>query len=411
MVDLSALIALLTALASAIPSASPGSLPSQAAEPPGQHCAAVIATGPDAPSITTGPSRQAGSTEPGQNTASPRPTRHQGRSTTTGDNDNAAAASSQQHTAPDDVSPSSTASHQLATRTANSSSRAPATATSGTTTPAPTTLATTATPRPSTSPEATSESVHPCVDRSSDPEPHATTEVPATEAPEGPVTDVPITDADVPADVLDLKDWSLTLPTGPGGDPDIVPPGQLAAGFENEYFQLNDAHDGVVFTAPVDGATTRNSSYPRSELREMNGTEEAAWSNTSGTHMLRVTAAVTALPESKPELVTAQIHGGDDDILQIRHEGNQLMVQYADGTKTVTLDRNYKLGTAYDIEIAAAENTVRVRYNGQPKVDLQLSGNAWYFKAGAYVQSNISKGDAANATGQVIIYSLNVEHA
>jgi len=160
----------------------------------------------------------------------------------------------------------------------------------------------------------------------------------------------------------------------------------------------------------VDGATTQNSSYPRSELREMNGNDEAAWSNTSGTHRLHVTLAVAGLPKSKPELVTAQIHDGDDDILQIRHEGNQIMAQYADGTRRVILDKDYQIGTAYDIEIIAAATTVQVRYNGRPRADLSLSGSTWYFKAGAYVQSNASKGDAANAVGQVIIYSLEIEH-
>ena len=199
------------------------------------------------------------------------------------------------------------------------------------------------------------------------------------------------------------------MPTGPQGDPDTVQPAQLV-GYTSSYFRLNDARDGVVFTAPVDGVTTRNSEYPRSELREMNGAEEAAWSNGSGTHVLRATEAVTELPESKPELVTAQIHGGDDDVMQVRLEGNHLMVRYADGAKQVTLDPDYRLGTPYDIEITAAANSVRVGYNGEPKVELPLSGSTWYFKAGAYVQSNPSKGDPITAAGQVVIYSLEVTH-
>jgi len=166
----------------------------------------------------------------------------------------------------------------------------------------------------------------------------------------------------------------------------------------------------VVFTAPVDGATTQNSAYPRSELREMNGEQKAAWSNGSGRHTLRATEAVTELPESKPEVVTAQIHGGDDDVMQIRLEGNHLMVQYADGGKQLTLDPDYRLGTPYDIEIVAAENAVQVGYNGEVKAELPLSGSTWYFKAGAYVQSNPTKGEAATAAGQVVIYSLEVTH-
>ena len=233
-------------------------------------------------------------------------------------------------------------------------------------------------------------------------------EPPSDRAPDGPARR-PTGGAAAPSDLVDLNNWYLTLPTGADGDPDTVQPAELA-GYSSSYFELNDDHDGVVFTAPVDGVTTRNSSYPRSELREMKGTEEASWSNGRGTHTLRATEAVTELPPAKPEMVTAQIHGGDDDIMQIRLEGNHLMVQYDDGAKQVTLDPNYRLGTPYDIEIVAAANAVQVRYNGEQKADLPLSGSTWYFKAGAYVQSNPGKGDAGTAAGQVIIYSLEVDH-
>lgn len=217
------------------------------------------------------------------------------------------------------------------------------------------------------------------------------------------------TDSGVPADLVDLANWYLTLPTGKDGDPDTIEGPRLAT-YSSAYFRLNESRDGIVLTAPVAGATTPNSAYPRSELREMNGTEEAAWSNGSGRHTLRATEAVTELPESKPELVTAQIHGGKDDVMQIRLEGNHLMVQYADGAKQVTLDPDYRLGTPYDIEIVAATNSISVGYNGEPKAELPLSGNTWYFKAGAYVQSNPTKGDAPTAQGQVVIYSLQVDH-
>lgn len=61
----------------------------------------------------------------------------------------------------------------------------------------------------------------------------------------------------------------------------------------------------------------------------MNGQEKAAWSNMSGVHTLKVAEAVTELPAVKPETVTAQIHDGNDDVMQIRLpvEGSHLMVQ------------------------------------------------------------------------------------
>jgi hypothetical protein len=267
----------------------------------------------------------------------------------------------------------------------------------------------------SADPPTSTRSRRPANDRCADPPPTPSDLDPldpGTTDPEpapDPSNDAPTTDVEAPSDLVDLGNWYLTLPTGPAGDPDTVQPAQLA-GYSSDYFRLNKSRDGVVFTAPVTGATTKNSHYPRSELREMNGMEEAAWSNEAGTHTLRATEAVTELPESKPELVTAQIHGGDDDVMQIRLEGNHLMVQYADGAKQVMLDPDYRLGTPYDIEIVAAAHSVQVSYDGNPKAELPLSGSTWYFKAGAYVQSNPSKGDASGAAGQVIIYALEVDH-
>jgi hypothetical protein len=123
--------------------------------------------------------------------------------------------------------------------------------------------------------------------------------------------------AQVPGDLIDLADWYLTLPTGKPGDPDTVENPDLEK-FTNAFFTLNDARDGVVFSAHGDGVTTKNSHYPRSELREMNGREKAAWSNTRGRHTLNVCEAITQVPSAKPEVVAAQIHDDKDDVLQIR---------------------------------------------------------------------------------------------
>jgi hypothetical protein len=214
----------------------------------------------------------------------------------------------------------------------------------------------------------------------------------------------------VPGDLLDLTNWYLTLPTGPKGDPDTVHQPQLAS-YRGEAFRLNDAGDGVIFTAPAGGTTTKNSKYPRSELREMRGSEMARWSNTSGTHTLTARQAVTALPTAKPEIVTAQIHGGDDDVMQVRLEGKRLLVQYDDGKREITIDPSYVLGRVFDVKIVAAGSRVQVYYNGVRKAEIKRSGSGWYFKAGSYVQSNTSKGDEPTACGQVVIYSLTVTHS
>jgi hypothetical protein len=213
-----------------------------------------------------------------------------------------------------------------------------------------------------------------------------------------------------PSDVLNLKNWSLTLPTGASGNPEDITPSKLPT-FSNKYFQLNGKRNGVIFNAPVGGVTTKNSKYPRSELREMTGEEKAAWSNTSGTHTLIAREAILAVPPVKPEIVTAQIHDGGDDVIQIRLEGKKLMVQYNDGKSEVPIDTNYKLGKVFDVKIVAANSKIEVYYNGKKKADIAKSGTGWYFKAGAYLQSNTEKGDTTGAPGKVAIYGLKVSHS
>ena len=166
-----------------------------------------------------------------------------------------------------------------------------------------------------------------------------------------------------------------------------------------------------MFSARGDGVTTKNSHYPRSELREMNGSEKAAWSNTSGTHTLDVCEAITQVPSAKPEVVGAQIHDDNDDVLQIRLEGQKLMVQYDDGKSEQVLDPDYQLGTPYHVRIVAADSKVDVLYNGEKKAELPLTGSGWYWKVGAYVQANGSKGDGAGSTGEVVVYKADISHS
>jgi poly(beta-D-mannuronate) lyase len=216
-----------------------------------------------------------------------------------------------------------------------------------------------------------------------------------------------------PADILNLSNWELTLPieTDHAGNPDIIKQPELATFTLNPYFLVNSTHDGVVFEANAGGATTSGSSYPRSELREMtdNGTNEASWSDTSGTHTMTIREAITHLPDVKPHVVAAQIHDTVSDVVMVRLEGTKLFIE-GDGNEIGVLDDNYQLGTIFSVSITAAGGHIKESYNGTQKVDYAHSGSGYYFKAGCYTQSNTSKGDAADAYGQVIIYNLDVSH-
>jgi hypothetical protein len=166
----------------------------------------------------------------------------------------------------------------------------------------------------------------------------------------------------------------------------------------------------VVFTANAGGVTTKNSTYPRSELREMNGDEMASWSNQTGTHTLSVRQAVTELPKAKPELVTAQIHDAESDVMEVRLEDRRLIARYADGKKEFVLDPDYALGTPYDLRIVATTGRIDVIHNGKQAGSIAQSGSGWYFKTGSYLQSNTEKGDAADAVGKVVLYQVDVTH-
>jgi hypothetical protein len=213
-----------------------------------------------------------------------------------------------------------------------------------------------------------------------------------------------------PGELIDTNEWYLTLPTGKAGSPDTIEGSNLAT-YHSKFFDLTGKRDGIVFHAGADGVTTKNSHYPRSELREMNGTEKASWSNTTGTHTLEVREAFTKLPDSKPEVVGVQIHDAEDDVMQIRLEGKTLMVRYNDGGSEAVLDPDYKLGTPFDTKIVAANGKVDVLYNGQKKAELPLSGSGWYWKVGAYVQSNASKGEGSGSAGEVVVYKADISHS
>lgn len=216
-----------------------------------------------------------------------------------------------------------------------------------------------------------------------------------------------------PATVLNLINWKLTLPveTSHAGNPDEIRQPELASFSQDPYFRLNEQMNGVVFRANVEGATTKGSTYPRSELREMTnfGKQSANWSSFGGTHTMIIKQAITHLPDVKPEIVAGQIHDASDDVIMVRLEGKRLFIE-GSGQVIGELDPDYSLGTVFSVIIVAGSGRIKVYYNDVQKVDYAKSGQGYYFKAGCYTQSNLSKGDQAGAYGEVVIYDLQVSH-
>lgn len=216
-----------------------------------------------------------------------------------------------------------------------------------------------------------------------------------------------------PAQVLDISNCKQTLPVGKSGKPKEVTQPALATYTSDPFFKANATCDGVIFRAPVNGVTTSNSGYPRSELREMTngGKDNAKWSTTSGTHTMFIDEAITAVPKKKKHVVAGQIHGADDDLIVVRLEFPKLFIDI-NGKTGPTLDAKYTLGKRFTVKFVAEGGKVKIYYNGSqnPIYTLNKSTSGCYFKAGAYTQSNCSKESdcSSNNFGEVVIYNLSL---
>lgn len=217
----------------------------------------------------------------------------------------------------------------------------------------------------------------------------------------------------LPAELIDLSRWKVTLPVSEveGGNALEVKQPVLAS-YENvDYFFTNKKSDAVIFRAHCGGSTTKNSKYPRCELREMkaDGKGRASWSTESKhKRTLTMRAAITKIPEVKKHVVCAQIHDSKNDLIMVRLEGRHLFIE-RNPFEDVSITRDYELGTVFNLKIEAESGVVKVSYNGEEKMAWKVSRDGCYFKAGCYTQSNVSKGDRADAGGEVEIYQLVVK--
>ncbi len=223
--------------------------------------------------------------------------------------------------------------------------------------------------------------------------------------------------AEFPAQVFNLTNWKITLPTGSSGHPDEVKQPELNK-FKVEPWFIVASDGGVRFRAAVNGVTTSGSKYPRSELREMtnNGADRASWSSTSGTHTMFIEEAITAVPGFKKHVVAGQIHDANDDILVIRFEQPNLYVNVG-GKNMHTLDSSYTLGKKFSVKLVVTGGEIKVYYNDskEPVYTVAKNLSGLYFKAGAYTQSNCVREILPficdnNNFGEVVVYKLDVSH-
>lgn len=249
--------------------------------------------------------------------------------------------------------------------------------------------------------------------------------------PDEPTSGVPDSDESqgtLPAQVLDLDNWKLTLPTGPKTDATEIKQPVLDEFADEAWFTVDETgDDAVVFRAPVactkdksgtncGSRTSTNTLYARSELREMTrgGTANASWSATEGTHTMEVELAFEHLPsDDKPHLTGAQIHGGSDDVTTIRLEGKTLWITQDDDTHFHKITDDYSLGDRIRVKYVVKDGEIEVSYNGDLEKTLKWRGGSNYFKTGAYPQANCDNSSPCDGNknyGEVHIYRLKVTH-
>lgn len=228
-----------------------------------------------------------------------------------------------------------------------------------------------------------------------------------------------------PASGIDLAAWKWTSPTGPATKAtEVLQPALMA------YADANLVRNGdgsLTLKARVDGSrTSTNTKYPRSEFREMlpfklgSSPQEAAWSNKAdGTHTLTVSGSCDHLPDIKDQVTVAQIHDDSDDILGILFDGGkfsktgkpQLVLRWKgsdDFTKPIAA---VSLGQRFNIRVVATKGKVEVFSDGVLTHSKTFSGSGMYFKAGAYVQSNVADWkELPTAYGQVTLFAMEAKH-
>ena len=237
-----------------------------------------------------------------------------------------------------------------------------------------------------------------------------------------------------PSSILDLRNWKLTLPVdAKGGASGSALEIKNLSGFDDSYFSSNAAGE-VVFTASADGATTSGSHYPRSELREMNGSSLAAWTVDQGGSMvatLEVNQVPTKDDGTAGRVVVGQIHGQNDELARLYYDNGTIYVVSdhagpankeltfalldASGTKPqVSLNETF----SYLLKTEGHTLTVGVLadghvYGASIPITSIWDSDHFYFKAGVYLgvgADGSGAGSEGYGTGQVSFHDLKVEH-
>jgi hypothetical protein len=217
--------------------------------------------------------------------------------------------------------------------------------------------------------------------------------------------------------MIDLSHWYLTLPEG---TPSTVATEYLVNFYQSQYF-TNDGSK-IVFWAPVSGSTTKNSDYPRSELRETKTNGDLFnWDYTAYAHNhLHAEMAVNQIPSTK-KIVIGQIHGeSTHPMLKLYYYDGAIRAlwrkKYNGDDAEVVLAQGVPLNAKFQYDIDVSKSgvlTLSATVNGKTQTwagqldNASYKSDTQYFKAGVYVQDNEGSGSEG---GRTTFYDLKIVH-
>ncbi|MCY1497554.1 Alginate lyase [compost metagenome] len=220
--------------------------------------------------------------------------------------------------------------------------------------------------------------------------------------------------------MIDLSTWNLTLPVGVPAVTIETP--LLLGGYQDQYFQSGTS--GLFFWVPVNGTTTANASYPRSELRETYADGKLRnWTHPSADNYLSASLSVSQVP-STGKIVIGQIHahGSTSPLLKLEYQF-KTKTQTANIVAKVRQTPSDETGTVIPLLSGIPLNqrfSYVINLSPRGQLSVMVNGSLWsqqlstawapkplYFKAGAYVQDNTGY---ETESGAATFYDLKAEH-
>ena len=220
--------------------------------------------------------------------------------------------------------------------------------------------------------------------------------------------------------MIDLATWNLSIPVGIPSTTIETP--VLVGGFQDYYFKTDNGT--IIFWAPVNGTTTENATYPRSELRETYADGSLRnWLYPDADNSLTAALKVTQVP-STGKIVIGQIHAKNSTspLLKLEYQykawqgtGNivaKVRINPSDATgQVITIASGVPLNQRFTYHIHLTPNgTLSIssyNRNWNAQINSEWAVKPLYFKAGVYTQDNTGyETEAGSATFE----ELEIKH-